>query len=484
MNEPSSESSWFDIKPLEWRLCAVVLLGGIALHFPAVYYPVGLYIEAVLSVVSFITPISGILWLSAAQVVPDPPAGPIHSSQMAILGAVLMLTIRPERPSLANCKPFLLALGPFFVWQTVMNYLHGKGHQLPLLMIYAGMTGCLAAILAGQSGKRLGACLAAFLAGQALCACVFWIVKLHLGAPVQAFDTALYGDSTEGLRMGTARGNSGMLGSSAALAITGFVGMLMLHPPAGRGGKSYRLLWGLAFLGLCLTAPAMISSGSRGPMVAAVTGLMILGLCAFGNRSFSIGPLGLGLCCMILILVFGWKRFGVEDNWNEIVTRQTTQAENAEHSALVAGRELEWLAAWNSILDSPVFGGGHLVQLSMLNEGNIWESHSTYLDTGMVGGFPGMLLFGWFCIIPVIFLWRSRKVGVLLLLLSVYVTCLVVNSDGSNLQAKHFWILWGIVSVLLATTGRRVIGRKGKANSAGKFARGSQQPAPAQHVAG
>jgi hypothetical protein len=461
MTGSSSEFDWFDIKPMEWRLCAIVLLGGIALHFPAVYYPAGFYIEAFLSMVSFFTPISGILWLSAAQVVPDPPIGPFTSSQMAILGAAILFFIRHDRLSLDYCKPVVLAMCPLFVWQTAMNYLHGSGHQLPLLMIYAGMTGCVAAMMAGESGNRLGACLAAFLAGQALCACVFWIIKLGLGAPVQAFDTSVYGDSSEIIRIGTARGNAGMLGMSAALA-TGFVGIFMFYAPQRKVGISQRLLLGLAFLGMCLTVPALISSGSRGGMIAAVAGLLILAL--FG-RSISLFSVGLGVAGVALLLAFGWERLGLQQHWDEMRERQTSQTEESAHGALVAGRELEWGPAWDAIMDSPVLGGGQVVKKSYFGSEEKWLSHSTYLDVGLVGGLPGMLLFLWFCMKPMEYLWRYRRVGVLLWLLSVYVTVIVCNASGSGLQVKTFWILWGLASVLPATTDGPITGARYKRNT-------------------
>lgn len=453
MGNSSSESGWFDIRPLEWWLSALALFGGVALHFPAVYYPFGFYIEAVLCIVSFLTPISGMFWLSAAQVIPDPPIGPMSSSQMAILGAIIALIIRTNWRALIYSKPFLLAMAPFFVWQTAMNFFHGGDLQSPLLLIYAAVTGALAAMMTGMSGKRVGACLAAFLAGQALCACVFWIIKLGLGAPVQAFDVTIYGDSLETIRRGTGRGNAGVLAPSAALAIVGFVGLLMFRPPKKRRGinHTYWILFALALLGLCLVAPALPASGSRGGMISVVFGILILGLFAHQCRSLSMVSFGIGLLGIAFVLIFGWTRFGLEENWEEARERQEAQEEMVSNASLIAGRELEWTAAWNGILDSPIFGGGRVTKLSYAGSEGLWASHSTYLDVGLGGGIPGILLFVWFCIIPLKYLWEHRREGVFLWLLSVYITILACNGSGSALQVKYFWILWGIASVLPIT---------------------------------
>jgi len=428
MHNKMSENWWFYIKRWEWWLCAFVLLGCIGLHFPAIYNPLGLYIELGLSLVSYASPISGMLWLTAAQVVPDPPVALLSSSQIAIAGAMVWLVLKRKHRPLAACKPLLIAVGPYFCWQVAMSFLFGDGAQLPLILLFAILTGAAAAVMARQAENRMGAIILAFLVGQALSACVFWIIKLHLGAPVQAFDTGVYGDVMEVVRMGTARGNAGLLGASASLAVAGFFGLLMFRLPRGSRKSNQTVLFSMGLVGLCLVIPALIASGSRGGMTSALLGLIVLLLFAGNCRSLSLLPLFVGVIGVFLMLVVGWQRFGMDEHLNEMISRQEMQAEGAEHGALVAGREQEWEAAAMGVLDSPLIGGGHV---------------------GLAGGIPGMILFLWFCARPIIHLWKLRNVSVMLWLLSLYVVILSVNGTGSALRMKHFWILWGMISIFV-----------------------------------
>jgi hypothetical protein len=121
-------------------------------------------------------------------------------------------------------RPLWIAVAPFFVWDSGLALLRGD-YKFGALLLFAILTGCAVTALVRQSGNRLMICLMMFLGGQALAMCLFWILKLHLGAPVQAFATELYGDSTlAGARIGTARGNANMLGVPMALVCIGAIG--------------------------------------------------------------------------------------------------------------------------------------------------------------------------------------------------------------------------------------------------------------------
>lgn len=79
VEEPFYEAS-------EAALCSLVIVLCFALRLTRFYYPLAFPIEAGLSLISFATPISGMLYLSATQVIPDPPGTPLPTAQMALLG--------------------------------------------------------------------------------------------------------------------------------------------------------------------------------------------------------------------------------------------------------------------------------------------------------------------------------------------------------------------------------------------------------------
>ena len=195
-NGASSALNRWGISMLEVVLCATVFIGCILLHFVQVYTRLGLPIEVGLSLVSFATPISGLLYLSAAQVIPDGPGSPLPSAQMALLGFLLWQFARGKIKNVfSSGRVLLITAAPFLIWSGGLALMRGN-YKFGMLMLFAILTGCAVAAMVGQSGNRIAMCLAMFLAGQALAMCLFWIIKLHLGTPVQAFSIELYGDST------------------------------------------------------------------------------------------------------------------------------------------------------------------------------------------------------------------------------------------------------------------------------------------------
>jgi O-antigen ligase len=123
--------------------------------------------------------------------------------------------------------------------------------------------------------------------------------------------------------------------------------------------------------------------------------------------------------------------------------RQETEAANTG-AGLTAGRTLEWTAAWNAIIASPIMGGGEIKTLSYQGHEDLWASHSTYLDAGLAGGFPGMGMFIWFILKPIFELWRRIKNLEVVYLLAVYLVAIVAIASTSAMQLKHFWMLWGM----------------------------------------
>lgn len=471
----------FGIKPLEWFLCAIILAGCVTLHLTRFYYPLALPIEVGLSLISFATPISGMLYLSAAQVIPDALGSPLPSAQMALLGFFLWQLARGKVEAVfSSGRRLLITVAPFFVWNAGWAFLRGDRGWLAMVLVFAILTGCAAAALVQQSGRRLEACLAAFLAGQALAMCLFWILKLKLGEPVEAFDTEIYSSSlVEGARIGTARGNANVLGPPMALVLTGVIAFFFTRPL-----QFTRKGWipGMAgLIGIAAVLPPLIGSGSRGALVSVVCGLLFL-LFAGGISPKMLSSLPVVAVGVLLIFGVGWNKLGLNESWEEMGRRQEMQEEALGSGAggkLVAGRSLEWTAALRGILDSPIIGGGYVEKLSYFGNEEFWLSHSTYLDAGLVGGLPGMVLFCWFVFKPILELWRRCRETKIGWLLAVYAVSIISIGSTSAMQMKAFWILWGMAAVCflpavarLKTRGHRAarrVERRGQGTAGGNW---------------
>jgi O-antigen ligase len=356
-----------------------------------------------------------------------------------------------------------MTVAPFFVWNAGWAFVRGDRGWLAMILVFAILTGCAAATLVQQSGRRLEACLTVFLAGQALAMCLFWILKLNLGEPVEAFNTEIYSSSlVEGARIGTARGNANVLGPPMALVLAGVIAFFFTRPL-----QFTRRGWilGLAgLIGIAAVLPPLIGSGSRGALVSVACGLLFL-LFAGGISPKMLSSLPVVLIGVLLIFGLGWNKLGLNQSWEEMGRRQEMQEEQLGSGAgnkLVAGRSLEWTAAVRGILDSPIIGGGHVEKLSYFGQEEFWLSHSTYLDAGLVGGLPGMALFGWFVLKPLLELWRRRREGKIGWLLAVYAVSIISIGSTSAMQMKDFWILWGIAAACFLPAVARVKTRRNR----------------------
>jgi O-antigen ligase len=184
---------------------------------------------------------------------------------------------------------------------------------------------------------------------------------------------------------------------------------------------------------------------------------LVIGILA--GRSLANAPLA--LAGIVVVLIFGWHRLGLNEHWQEMSQRQEQQ--QSEAGSLYAGRTLEWTAAWEGILDSPLIGGGHVEKRSYLDDEDMWQSHSTYLDAGLGGGLPGMALFCWLVLKPIMELWRRRREAVIGWLLAVYAVSIISIGSTSAMQSKHFWMLWGMAAVCFLPAVARIKPRRNHA---------------------
>jgi O-antigen ligase len=90
----------------------------------------------------------------------------------------------------------------------------------------------------------------------------------------------------------------------------------------------------------------------------------------------------------------------------------------------------------------------------------MWVSHSSYLDAGLAGGFPGMALFGWFVLKPIWKLWPRRREAVIGWLLAVYAVSIISIGSSSAMQYKYFWMLWGMAAVCFLPAVTKVKNRR------------------------
>jgi O-antigen ligase len=430
---------------LEAFACMAMTVCLFVMHRSGIYEAVALPLQIVLSLCSFSNPITGIFYLSAAQVIPDPPGIALSSSQLAIAGFFLWHVLKFDFKDVRATSLFLSMAAPFVIWCAACSFLPGGwGLRTVLVLIYCMLTGYAAIILCRRSGNRVIHCVIAFLTAQALASSMYWMIYLNLGTPVEIFDWELYGSSLrEGARMGTSRGNANTLGVPMALALSGVVLVVLGGVARIRNHGIYWICGGAILFLLCF--PALIAAGTRGAMVSLAVGVSL----AFVNRRiFMLHPLlTFGVVAAVLFLgALCWKRFGLGRSWEEIERRveyyQTTQA-----SSFLAGRDVVWQEAFAAVLKSPIIGGGKPEIVSYAGREEMWASHSTYLDAGLIGGIPALLFFMGFIIYPVYFCWKHRHIRAVWMFLTSYAVAASTLTSLSGIQYKYIWMLWALFSV-------------------------------------
>jgi O-antigen ligase len=331
-----------------------------------------------------------------------------------------------------------------------------------LLLAYAIITGAAAASLVSQSGRRVTLCLALFCAGFALCGVTFWGIKLGISNMVQDFDTTIYGaSSADSLRFGSARGNPGMLGPPMSLSILGLCGVALAAASRTRAGErrwpTQALLIGTLVCGL----PPLVGAGVRTGFVALGLGIALWAI--YGGETVAVSGsarisalLGLSIGATALIIV--WHPLNLGAYWHETVTRQEQQGGLRDP---IGGRINEWRAGWDSVMSSPLIGTGGkpVVRYSYFADPALWASHNTYLDVGMLGGLPALILYIIFLSRPLSRLWHYRTDGPCLAMLATYAAACVVIAGNSALQMKHVWILWPLAAMQAAAMEAQEVAR-------------------------
>lgn len=425
--------------------CLVIAGCCFSMSITGIYGAAALPLQTLLSLTSFANPITGLFYLSAAQVIPDPPGIPLSSSQLAISGFLIWHAFNFDGKEYKAAVPFLSAVAPFIVWTTFCSALPGGwGIRTVFVLLYCLLTGYAAVILCRRSGNRVLVCALAFLSAQALAASLFWVLKLKLGTPVEAFDWEIYGSSLrEGARIGTSRGNANTLGVPMALGLAG--GLLFFLKGMFRKALVRRRYFFAGAVLFLICFPALVASGTRGAMIAFGCGLVFA---LFNAKIVLRGPaiIGGGGAIAVTVAVFSWFHFDLGKSWGEIQGR-AEYYESMNGDSRFAGRDLVWHEAVGAIFDSPLIGGGKPDIESYAGAESMWASHSTFLDAGLMGGIPGFAMYLGFVLYPIYLAICFKKDPNVWLLMSAYITALVTLVSLSGMQYKYWWVLWALFSI-------------------------------------
>lgn len=199
---------------------------------------------------------------------------------------------------------------------------------------------------------------------------------------------------------------------------------------AGAVGWGERLLHRLAAIpAIGITGIAVVTIGSRGPLLSAFAGLAAWALLSGALRGRTILA-GLALCGAVLL--------GIRMAPEEALSRLFIYRDLA--------REDLWAIARAAFLDSPILGIGW-GDYSTISFGNY--PHNALLEVGVELGLVGLLAFITLLTAATLRTWRRRDVSEARVLAAVAVTMVLGQQFSSDLTNRVFWI--ALVPTLLFT---------------------------------
>jgi len=227
-------------------------------------------------------------------------------------------------------------------------------------------------------------------------------------------------------RVTVLRQNPNTLASVLSLGLLALVGLAYGRTEVDR--KVRFLAWVL----FGLLASSILSTGSRGPMVALIGGLafFMLGGRSFG-RKYKVG--------LVVILAVGslvlasYQNQVVRERWEETF-----------YEGSLSKRERIFPEAWAMFLERPFFGWGteyNVRELGRRMGGHRTDTHNSYLwaltETGLVGAIPFLTAL-WICWRAA---WRARAGPQGVLPIALLVCLLLINMSGTYIVRKLFWVV-------------------------------------------
>jgi O-antigen ligase len=233
-----------------------------------------------------------------------------------------------------------------------------------------------------------------------------------------------------GGRVSVVGANPNELGMVLSLGVIALIGYAFNQ--RGRGFVTRALIW--ASFGLL--SAAIISTGSRGALVALVSGILAWGLLFGSHRQYSRHTVLLvAVVCIGIILSIVYSSDIAMTRWDKALQKGDT-----------AGREKILPASWQMFIERPLIGwgpGNYKSELG-LRTGEPYRgrgAHNLYLyiliETGLAGAIP---FFGalWLCLKNA---WHSRQGPYGVSPLALLVVVLIANLSGDWFDRKLFWVI-------------------------------------------
>lgn len=220
--------------------------------------------------------------------------------------------------------------------------------------------------------------------------------------------------------------NPNLIGDVLSLGMLALVGLAY---GAMSAGVKFRLLF---WPGAAVIALAIVTTGSRGTMLALTVALLVFFLTGQSSKT----KIKAGLVALLVVTSLAWLSYRIKpirERW-----------ENTYYEGDVSGRENIFSVAWELFREKPLAGWGpnHIYEIGFrLGLEHPRDTHNTYLwlltETGLLGAVPFMagLCVCWLSA------WRARNTARGVLSAAMMINISLLSMSGTGHLDKTFWLV-------------------------------------------
>jgi O-antigen ligase len=369
--------------------------------------------------------LQGGLYLLVASIPFEYPERSIPLEIPTITGTVFLLgTLLHPRKCYGWLPPAILWFGAYLL-VFLLSIMAGGDHSSEAISEFVVLLqGALVLLAAGSLMRDEKIATRAMLTLVAACAVRAALPLLGLARTTSAVWTG-------GERVSALGQNANSAAMILAAGLVALIGLAYGH----RNQSRLRLILTGA-LGTLLGF-AILETGSRGGLAAALGGVLVFALAAdtlrARLRNATIGALAISL------LVLGTLHLPMMKN----------RLEDSMKTGNLAGRELLYPALWTMFLEKPVLGWGPVTNTYEValrigeRERPLRAAHNIVLElltaSGLVGAIP-FVVGAWLCARGA---WRARREAHGVLPLALFCSVLISNMSGDWIASKLIWLVLG-----------------------------------------
>jgi O-antigen ligase len=368
--------------------------------------------------------LQGGLYLLIASIPFEYPERNIPLEIPTITGTVFLLgTLLHPRKCYGWLPPAILWFGAYLL-VFLLSIMAGGDHSSEAISEFVVLQGALVLLAAGSLMRDEKIATRAMMTLVAACA-------VRAALPLLGFARTTSAVWTGGERVSALGQNANSAAMILAAGLVALIGLAYGH----RNQSKLRLILTGA-LGTLLGF-AILETGSRGGLAAALGGVLVFALAAdtlrARLRNATIGALAISL------LVLGTLHLPMMKN----------RLEDSMKTGNLAGRELLYPALWTMFLEKPVLGWGPVTNTYEValrigeRERPLRAAHNIVLElltaSGLVGAIP-FVVGAWLCARSA---WRARREAHGVLPLALFCSVLISNMSGDWIASKLIWLVLG-----------------------------------------